>query len=111
LLASGLPVAGVDVAVGVGVGVADVVATGLGELVGDALAVALDVGVGGGVDWLGETELLGADDGECLTDPAPRPCANAVCPVQHPLTTVSSDALARAMAHDRIVFLICWPFA
>jgi hypothetical protein len=120
LLASGLPVAGVDVPVGagvavgvdvaVGVGVADPVGTGRGELEGDALAVG-DGCVGGGVDWLGEAELLGADDGECLSDPAPPRWANAVCPVQHPLTTVSSDALARAMEHDRIVFFIGWPFA
>ena len=117
MLAPGLPVDGVDVPVGagvpvgvdvaVGVGVADLVGAGMGELLGDALAV----GVGGGVDGLEEAELLGADDGECLTDPGPPPCANAVCPVQHPLTTVSSDALARAMVHDRIDFFIGWPFA
>lgn len=120
MLAPGLPVPGVAVPVGagvpvgvdvaVGVGVADFVGTGMGELLGDALAVG-EAGVEGGVDWLGEAELLGADDGECLTDPAPPPCAEVVCPVQHPLTTVSSDALARAIVHDRIDFFIGWPFA
>ncbi len=119
LLAPGLPVPGVAVPVGagvpvgvevaVGVGVADLVGTGVGELLGDALAVG-EVGVEGGVDWLGEAESLGADEGECVPEPGPPPCAD-VCPVQHPLTTVSSDALARAMVHDRIVFFIGWPFA
>ncbi len=81
LLAPGLPVPGVAVPVGagvpvgvdvaVGVGVADLVGSGTGELVGDALAVG-DVGVDGGVDWLG-AELLGPDDGEWVTDPGPRP--------------------------------------
>jgi hypothetical protein len=116
LLAPGLPVpgvavpvgagvVGVDVAVGVGVAVADFVGTGMGELLGDALADG-EGDVGGGVDWLGEAELLGADDGECVPEPGPPPCAEVVCPVQHPLTTVSSDALARAMVHDRIDFFI-----
>jgi hypothetical protein len=110
-----LPAAGVDVAVGVGVavgaGVPDLVGTGMGELVGEALVVGLDVGVGGGVDWLGAAEPLGTGDGECVPGPVPPPCADVVCPVQHPLTTVSSDALASAMVHDRIVFFIGWPFA
>ena len=94
-----------------GVGVVDLVGTGMGELEGEALAVGCAVGVGGGVDWLGAAELLGADDGDCVPDPVPPPCADVVCPVQHPLTTVSSDALASAMVHDRIVFFIGWPFA
>jgi hypothetical protein len=120
LLAPGLPVEGVDVPVGagvavgvdvaVGVGVADLVGTGMGELLGDALAVG-EVDGAGGVDWLGAPELLGADDGECVADPGPPPWADVVCPVQHPLTTVSSEALARAIVHDRIVFFITWPFA
>ena len=99
---------GVDVAVGVGP--ADFVGSGMGELLGDALAVG-ELGVEGGADWPGAAELLGADDGECVTDPAPPPCADTDCPVQHPLTTVSSDALARAIVHDRSDFFIGWPFA
>ena len=57
--------------VAVGLGVADLVGTGMGEVLGDALAVGF--GVDGDVDWLGAAELLAVGDGECLTDPMPPP--------------------------------------